>query len=133
MGQSERASGLATALLWVQGIYFLITGVWRPVSIRTFQWVTVMTVGVLVTSIAVTLLTAGVGRRLPLELIVLAVGSALALTGIDVVYVIRGVIAPIYLVDAGIEVVLIAGWMVVIASRSRGTSQSSSDKPGTLR
>jgi hypothetical protein len=39
MGQSERASGLATALLWVQGIYLLITGVWRLVSIRTFQWV----------------------------------------------------------------------------------------------
>jgi hypothetical protein len=73
--KAEQASGLAAALLWVQGAYFLLTGVWPLVSIRSFQWVTgpktdhvhtgreadhwlVMTVGVLVTSVAVTLLTA---------------------------------------------------------------------------
>src|SRR5688572_1800997 len=77
MAQEERASALATTLLWTQGVYFLITGVWPLISIRTFQWVTgpktdhlhtgreadhwlVMAVGVLVTSVAITLLTAAI-------------------------------------------------------------------------
>src|SRR4051812_49609509 len=57
-----------TGLLWVQGLYYLVTGVWPLVSIETFQMVTgpktdhlvtgretdhwlVMTVGVLVTAV----------------------------------------------------------------------------------
>jgi hypothetical protein len=135
MAQDEKASWLATSLLWVQGTYFLVTGVWPLVSIESFQWVTgpktdhlhtgreadhwlVMTVGVLVTAIAVTLLTAAIRRQLPVEVIVLAIGASMALTGIDVVYVSRGVIAPIYLLDAAIEGVLIAGWAALIASRA---------------
>lgn len=131
------AGCLATSLLWVQGLYFLLTGVWPLVSIESFQWVTgpktdhlhtgreadhwlVMTVGVLVTAIAITLLTAAIRRRLPAEVIVLTIGASLALTGIDVVYVSRGVIAPIYLVDAAIEVVLIIGWLTVIAAGASG-------------
>jgi hypothetical protein len=46
-------------------------------------------------------------------------GAALALTSIDVIYVSRGVIAPIYLVDAAIEVVLILGWIVVLIGRTK--------------
>lgn len=131
---TEQASRLAAALLWVQGAYFLLTGVWPLVSIRSFQWVTgpktdhlhtgreadhwlVMTVGVLVTAVAVTLLTAAFRRRLPDEVIVLAIGAALALASIDIIYVSRNVIAPIYLVDAAIEAVLILGWIVVVVGR----------------
>jgi hypothetical protein len=57
---------MRTMLLWVQGAYYLATGIWPLVSVETFQWVTgpktdhlpsgyeadhwlVMTVGVLVT------------------------------------------------------------------------------------
>jgi hypothetical protein len=124
---------LFTALLWVQGLYYLATGVWPLVSIETFQMVTgpktdhlqspnpteadhwlVMTVGVLITAIAVTLLVAAWRRVNPPEAAVLAIASAAALTGIDVVYVARGVIAPIYLADAAAEVVLIAAWAVAL-------------------
>src|SRR3954465_15699644 len=105
-----------TALLWVQGFYYLVTGVWPLVSIETFQLVTgpktdhlptgregdhwlVMTLGVLITSVALALLVAAWRRQTSPEAAVLAVTSALALTGIDVIYVARGVIAPIYLAD----------------------------------
>jgi hypothetical protein len=131
----ERGS-LATVLLWVQGPYYLLTGVWPLVSIRTFQLVTgpktdhqptgleadhwlVMTVGVLVTAIAVALLTAAWRRSTQLEIAVLAIGSALGLTAIDVIYVARQVIAPIYLVDAAVEIMLIAGWTVDLWQRTR--------------
>src|SRR5262245_43838835 len=75
-------SGLFTALLWVQGVYYLATGVWPLVSIETFPRVTgrktahlvpgretdrwlVMTVGVLVTAIAAALLVAAWGGETP--------------------------------------------------------------------
>src|SRR5687767_4185722 len=109
----HRAS-LFRILLAAQGLYYLLTGVWPLVSIETFQQVTgrktdhlvtgresdhwlVMTVGVLVTAIAIALLAAWWRRTEPIEIAVLAVGSAIGLTAIDVIYVWRGVILPIYL------------------------------------
>ncbi len=128
-----------TALLWVQGVYYFATGVWPLVSIETFQMVTgkktdhlvsgresdhwlVMTVGVLIVAIGATLLLAAWRRRNPLEVAVLAVLGALGLTGIDVLYVARQVIAPIYLLDAVAEVILIGLWMGVFVDlrRARG-------------
>lgn len=122
------AWSLPVVLLWVQGGYYLLTGVWPLVSIRTFQLVTgpktdhlptgreadhwlVMTAGVLITAIAAAILTAAWQRRIAREIVVLAIGAALGLTAIDVIYVARQVIAPIYLLDAAIEVFLIAGWI----------------------
>lgn len=108
-------------------------------SIRTFQWVTgpktdhlptgreaahwlVMTVGVLVTAIALSLMTAAWRRRIGGETMVLAVGTAVGLTGIDLIYVSRGVIHPIYLVDAVIEVLLIGAWAIALTG-SRGSQR----------
>jgi hypothetical protein len=127
---------LTTALLWIQGPYYLLTGVWPLISIRTFQLVTgpktdhlptgreadhwlVMTVGVLVMSIAITLLVAAWWRSAPLEVAILALASAVGLTSIDVIYVTRQVIDPIYLVDAVIEVPLIIGWIAVLVQQAR--------------
>jgi hypothetical protein len=134
-GSISKRDALATRLLWVQGPYYFLTGVWPLVSIRTFQLVTgpktdnlptgleadhwlVMTAGVLITAISLTLLTAAWRRTTQLEIAVLAIGSALGLTAIDVIYVWRGVIAPIYLVDAAVEVPLIFGWAVVFLQRA---------------
>jgi hypothetical protein len=136
----ESRISLAVVLLWLQGPYYLLTGIWPLVSIRTFQLVTgpktdhlptgreadhwlVVTVGLLVTAIAVTLLMAAWRRAASLEIAVLAIGSAMGLTAIDVIYVTRHVIDPIYLVDAAIEVPLIIGWLVAaiqLANRERG-------------
>jgi hypothetical protein len=127
---------LFTALLWVQGVYFFLTGVWPLVSIETFIAVTgpktdhlitgregdhwlVMTVGVLVTAVGVTLLVGAWRRRESFELIVLAVTSAIGLTAIDFIYVAREAIPPIYLADAAAELVLLGGWAAVVIRRSR--------------
>jgi hypothetical protein len=103
---------------YVQGTYFLFTGVWPLVHIDSFQAVTgpkfdlwlVYTVGAVVAVIGLTLLMAAANRRVTTEVMVLAIGSALALATIDVVFVARGVISGIYLADAAAEVVLAAGW-----------------------
>jgi hypothetical protein len=109
----------------LQGVYFLLTGVWPLLSMRTFEAVTgpkvdkwlVKTVGVLVAVIGASLLADAArpsrGSR------VLGVGSAVALGGVDVVYSLRERISKIYLADAVLEALLIALWGVGGGRRRR--------------
>ncbi len=134
------------ALLWVQGLYYLATGIWPLVSIRTFQMVTgektdhlitgregdhwlVMTVAVLIIAIAVALLAAAWRRHKPPEMALLAIAAAVGLTAIDVVYVGRQVIAPIYLADAVAEVVLIIAWACALLGGLRNRSERGLSTP----
>jgi hypothetical protein len=121
------APGGPTAVAAVQGLYYLATGVWPLVHVESFMAVTgpktdlwlVYTVGVLVGVVGVVLLVAARAGRVTPEVMLLAVGAALGLTGIDVIFVARGAIAPIYLADAAAELVLVA-WWAVAGSRGRG-------------
>jgi len=109
----------------VQGGYFVLTGIWPIVSINTFQMVTgkktdlwlVKTVALLVAVIGAVLLWAGATGNVTGQTAALAMGSALTLTIIDVYYVWRRVIAPIYLADAAVELVLVAGWAAALMLR----------------
>lgn len=116
---------LQPQVLRVQGIYYVLTGVWPLVHLRSFEavagpktddWLVHM-VGLLVAVIGATLLVAARawhGRR---EILVLAVGSAIAFTMIDVWYVIAGTISGVYLADAVVEVGLII--LLVVTHRHR--------------
>src|SRR4051812_25609629 len=89
-----------------------------PTGREADHWL-VMTVGLLVTAIAATLLTTAWRRTLSAEIAVLAIGSAIGLTAIDIIYVARHVIDPIYLVDAAIQVPLIFAWRFAVAPKRR--------------
>lgn len=114
---------MSNDVAFVQGAYFLVTGVWPLVSIGTFQEVTgrktdiwlVKTVGVVLAAIGAALVIAGVHEDFTPAIILLAVGSALVLACIDIVYVMKRVIAPVYLGDAVIQTVLIAWWAARLA------------------
>ena len=116
---------LGPVLALGQGLYYLGTGLWALVSIRSFEAVTgpkvdrwlVKTVGVLVSVIGAALMLAGWRRRVAPESAILAAGSAAGLGAIDTVYATKGRIAKIYLLDAVVEVALVAGW--VLAARRR--------------
>src|SRR5436190_11192688 len=116
-------------VLWIQGCYFLITGVWPLIDVQSFQFVTgrktdhlvtgregdhwlVLCVGALVTALAVGFLFAAWKGRPATEVVVFAIASAAALAAIDSIYVMRGAIAPIYLVDAALEASFIGLWTV---------------------
>lgn len=109
-------------VLVVQGIFYVLTGVWPLLSMDTFLRVTgpktdlwlVQTVGVLIAVMGVVMLAAVSRRRAAPEVVVLAVGAALALIAVDVVFVTRGVIPRIYLLDAAVEATLILGWVVAL-------------------
>ena len=69
----------------------------------------------LVTGVAIGVAVAQ-GRVHTPEVITLAVGTAIAFAAIDLCYSLSGRIAPIYLADAAVEGVLLAG---LAATRSR--------------
>jgi hypothetical protein len=118
----QMANALRTVAM-VQGGYFVLTGLWPILSIDSFQAVTgpktdlwlVYTVGALVTAIGSSLLLAAANRRLSTEIAYLGIGSALALGAIDVIFVLRGVISWVYLLDAAAEIGLIIWWAALLS------------------
>jgi hypothetical protein len=109
--------------IWLaQTVYYVVTGIWGLVHIRSFEWITgpkqdrwlVKTVSVLVVVIGWVIGRAGATSRITPETVTLATGAATGLTAIDVFYVSRCRISPVYLLDALANVVLIAGWFVAI-------------------
>ena len=107
----------------LQGVYYLITGLWPVVSMYSFELITgpktddwlVQMVGLLAASIGLALLVAARGRRPSVEGLVLGVTSALSFTAIDVIYVLAGRILEVYLLDALLELcivlLLLVGWI----------------------
>jgi hypothetical protein len=130
-----RATKISTVTCWIQGIYFALTGVWPLVSITTFQMVTgpktdhlitgdeadhwlVKTVGLLIAANAVVFLVAAWRRRLTIDVVLLGICTAAALATIDSVYVLRGTISRVYLLDATAEALLIVLWIIVVRKQS---------------
>lgn len=124
-----------SASVWLcgaQGLYFALFGIWPLLHIGSFQAVTgektdhlatgsesdhwlVYTVALLITVIGIVLLMAAGRRQVSAEIAMLGTASAAALASIDVLYVIRRTIAPIYLADAAVEAVFIVGWLIIVA------------------
>ena len=104
-----------------QAIYYGLTGIWPIVHMRSFLAVTgpkkdlwlVKTVGAMIVCIALTIGVAAWRNAISLEILVLAVSSAAALTIVDINYVARKVISPIYLLDAIPEIGLIVAWLLL--------------------
>jgi hypothetical protein len=96
--------------------YYLITGAWPMFSMRSFEAVTgpkrdhwlVKTVAALVLANGAALALGAESKRISGETRTLALADALAFTAIDVIYVARRTIRPIYLADAAVELAFAA-------------------------
>ena len=103
-------------VIFTQGTYYLMTGVWPLINMDSFERVTgpktdkwlVKTVGVLVAAIGGSLMVAARGHTVSREAQLLAAASAAGLSLIDITYVAKSRIAPVYLLDAIAEVALLA-------------------------
>jgi len=108
-----------------QGAYFVATGLAPFASRRLFEavtgpkreWWLVQTVGATVTAVGAGLIMAALRGDPPPEVLVIGAGTSAGLAAIDVVYVVKRRIAPTYLVDAGIEVGLLAALMGASSAR----------------
>lgn len=104
----------------IQGIYFFVTGLWPIFSMRTFLLITgpktdlwlVKTVGLILAVIGAVLIYAQRTAGINSAIILLAIGSAAVLTIIEVIYVAKRVISPVYLADAIAELILIGWWLL---------------------
>jgi hypothetical protein len=113
------ASGPKTDIAVLQGVYFLATGVWPLLSRRSFEAVTgpkadfwlAQTVGILVAGVGSAILQAKRRGRITPEIELLGVASAAGLGLVDLVFVARGRISRIYLIDALAEAALVGGWV----------------------
>ena len=122
---------LSRTLPLAHGLLYVVTGIWPLVSMDTFTRVTgpktdlwlVKTVGLLIAVVGGVLTLAGIRRQPGPEVMALGAGSAAALATVDVVYVQRGRISRIYLLDAALEASLVAAWLRVYARAQSGRPQ----------
>ena len=125
--ESEAAERSSVLVLRMQGVYYLVTGVWPLVHMGSYLAVTgykhdlwlVRTVGLLITVCALSLLVAARARRVTAEIVILASGFALSMAAVDVACVSQSVIPRIYLADAVAEVALA---IALLLSRRLGAS-----------
>ena len=119
-GGNPRMHGLVALAARFQGLYYLVTGLWPLVNHASFERITgpkqeawlVQTVGGLIAVIGAALLVARTRRPLGLDVVVLAVGSALALAIGDLAHSSGNQHPWVYSVDAGVELAIALLWIV---------------------
>lgn len=109
-------------LLYIQGFYFLITGIWPLVSIETFLAITgpkedvwlIHVIGLLIIAIGSSMLTATRDKRRNLSTLILGLLSSFGLFLADVVFHYKGIISEVYLLDAVVEFGFFVFWVWLI-------------------
>lgn len=102
-------------IIRIQAGYYLASGLFPLVSMRTFERITgpkvdkwlVQMVGLLAAAIGLSLLVGARRKTIDESILTLSIASALAFGGIDVVHAVRRRISPSYLADAGVEAALV--------------------------
>jgi hypothetical protein len=131
--RSRASDRWAGRLAWLQGAFYFVTGIWPLLHMRSFLWVTgpktdlwlVRTVAGLLTVIGACLWLAGRRNAVTREMGFVGAASSAVLIAIDVIYVAKHVISPIYLLDAVVEAVIVAGWIACAVHGRRITTETS--------
>jgi hypothetical protein len=118
------------AIATVQAGYYGATAVAPFISRAAFErvtgpkrdWWLVLTVSALVGAVAAALAASARGQP-GREMVILGAGAAAGLSSIDVIYVARGRISPVYLIDAAIQVPLAASWLLPPHAENAHVSQ----------
>lgn len=103
-----------------QGAYFLATGIWPILHLRSFEAVTgrkvdgwlAKTFGALVASVGYALMVGGLEAPRSRTLRALGIGSASALGVAEGFFAAKGRISRVYFADMLIEAAIVAGWLL---------------------
>lgn len=120
-------SRIYKALIWIQGLYTLLTALWGLTDIDSFMAVTgpksdvwlVKTVSVILLAIAITLLSYAFVHGDPLPAILLGLLTSAGLAAIDFYYSGRKVISPVYALDGAAEVLFALIWVYLLLQRHK--------------
>lgn len=118
-------------ILAAQGAYYLLTGAWPLVSMRSFELVTgpklehwlVHTVSLLALVIGTSLAAAARADEAAMSIRVLALGAAVAFASMDIFYVSVGRISPVYLLDAAAELAFALGIVIALVRDRRAKTE----------
>jgi hypothetical protein len=103
-----------------QGVFYLLSGLWPILDIKSFEKVTgpktddwlVKTVGALIATTGATLVQTGLNKDLSREAALIGAGHALVLGTVSGYYSTKGRISKIYLLDAFTEYLLVGAWVL---------------------
>lgn len=117
---------LIRLVLFGQGIYYILTGLWPILSPETFMIVTgpkseiflLHTVGALAAAAGLGLTAAAVRRQFTPEIYIFSAGMASAFAAIDIIYYALGRLWAVYLLDALAEIIILVV-ITVLFIRSR--------------
>lgn len=109
-------------ILWVQSLYYFVTGVWALLDIHSFMIVTgpktdvwlVKTISVLLVAISLPLFANLFIKTNRWPVIFLASSCSIFLAAIDFYYSGRHVISSVYSIDGIIQNLLFLGWIWII-------------------
>jgi hypothetical protein len=115
---------LFTLLLWIQGLYTVLTALWGLLHIKSFMIVTgpkndiwlVKTVSVVLLAIGCTFITHAITRNAKSPAIVLGLFTSFGLAVIDFYYATADMISPVYMADGIIETIFGAVWIYMAAN-----------------
>jgi len=123
-----------------QAGYYLPTAIAPLVSRRGFEtitghkreWWLVITVSALIGAIGAALAVGARHGEPGPEIVVLGAGAAAGLAMVDIVYVSRRRISPVYLLDAAVELGFVITWLLLARSRDEQPTPPSAvaSKPG---
>jgi hypothetical protein len=110
-------------VLWIQAVYYFVTGMWGLIDIKSFMKVTGPKTDLwLVKTVALLLITASFSFAVALAtntsdwpVAVLAVCYSASLAYIDFYYAAKKIISPVYLLDGIIESLFLLVWIIIIA------------------
>jgi hypothetical protein len=121
------AKTIYQALLWVQGLYTLLTALWGLFHIKSFMQVTgpktdvwlVKTVSVLLLPMVVLFFGALFLEVPPLPVILVGSTTAAGLAAIDFYYTANRTIKWVYAADGILEVIFFVAWMYLAVARAQ--------------
>ena len=126
---TKACGGGADSLASLHGAYYVVSGLWPVLHLRSLAAVSgpkpeggLKAVGLLLTSIGVTLLT-GARTRERNTTAVLGARAALALGGVSSRHAAKGRISPVYSLDSCVHLGLTSAWSAILLaslSSSRG-------------